>query len=75
MKEMIKLECEQCGQSFERPAIYEKYIVDKPLITTWKWKLKYCDKCFDKKVQNALKRMPEILDILSKEEKKNDTGN
>lgn len=63
-EEMIQLKCE-CGESFERPIKYKKYNDESPNVA-FKWKLKYCDMCFKKKAQNALKRLPEIIDNLIK---------
>ena len=66
MEEMIQLKCE-CGQSFERPMKYKEYN-DKSTNVMWKWKLQYCDVCYKKRTDKALKRLPEILKALIKDD-------
>jgi hypothetical protein len=56
--------CGNCGAPFERTEEYIKQDRTDPLFI---WKLRYCDKCTDEKVNNAFKRMPEILKILSED--------
>ena len=60
--ETLKLKCE-CGQGFERPAKYKLWNDEHPN-AHWKWKLRYCDVCFKKRTEEALKRLPEILKAL-----------
>jgi hypothetical protein len=56
---ILKLKCE-CGADFEREDIPE----DWKKIVHYKWKFMYCDACFKDKVEQAFKRMPEVLDAL-----------
>ena len=60
--EVIKLRCE-CGTDFERPKKFIKY-EKQPHDIVFKWKLRYCDRCFTERVKKASKRLPEIIDML-----------
>ena len=59
----LKLKCE-CGQEFERPAKYQEYIDKYQHNVHWRWKLKYCDACFKKRTEKALKKLPDIINLL-----------
>ena len=69
VKRVVRLRCE-CGAEFERPEKYKKYHKEQPKTVMWKWKLKYCDLCFKKRTNKALKRLPEIIKVLMKEDLK-----
>jgi len=56
---MLSFVCE-CGKVFERD---EKYKENDNVL--FRWKLKYCDSCLDKKIDKALDNLPKILKILS----------
>lgn len=63
VEQLIVLNC-QCGVVFKRPEKFQKYAM-KTGSHFFKWKLKYCDDCFTKRSNKALKRLPEILTILA----------
>jgi len=65
MEEMLKLKCE-CGKDFERPLKY-KIWHEKNYNVAFKWKLQYCDDCFHKRVKDALKRLPEVINAIIKD--------
>lgn len=62
MEGILKLKC-GCGQDFERPEHYQVSNDRYPNVV-FKWKLKYCDVCYKTKAEQALKRLPEILNNL-----------
>jgi hypothetical protein len=53
-----------CGKDFQRTDVYLKYQEQQPNVL-WKWKLTYCDECFKQKREQALRRLPDVLDSLS----------
>lgn len=57
---MIKLKCEICGVNYEKPAHYRKWNN-----VFFKWSLKFCDDCRRKKEKKALKRLPEVINVLA----------
>ena len=59
----LKLKCE-CGAEFERPIKYQEYNEKFPNVM-WRWKLTYCDLCYKKRTNKALKRLPEIIRSLA----------
>lgn len=64
MEDILRLKCD-CGADFERPSKFIRYQQTHPNIV-FKWKLAYCDKCYKNKADNALKKLPKILeDILN----------
>jgi len=71
-EELVNLTCE-CGNTFERPLKYKTYNENYPNVV-FRWKLKYCDVCYDNKVKSALKKLPKILNaIINEQTKPNDT--
>jgi len=65
MQENVKLKCEQCGIDYEKPSVFKKYLVQTKYNQFYKWSLTFCDQCRRKKEINALKCIPDILNILS----------
>jgi len=55
---VVMLRC-GCGLAFERPKFYEE-----ENNVMFRWKIKYCDKCYKKRVNKSLKRLPEIIKCL-----------
>ena len=62
MNNTIKLTCE-CGQEFERPIKYKTYNEKYPNVM-WRWKLAYCDACFTRKADKAMKKLPGIINAI-----------
>jgi hypothetical protein len=63
--ETTKLTCEKCGCEFDRENKYLKHHRRQPSVVIFKWKVKYCDSCYDQRVKKAFKDMPEIIKRLA----------
>lgn len=61
----VRLRCDKCGKHFNRPNKYVLFYKEQPQVVVFKWKLKYCDKCFKERVDKSFKRLPEILNQLA----------
>ena len=57
--EKVNLICE-CGKQFTREKVPDKWM------KYYKWKFEYCDDCFKKKIESALKKLPEVINALGK---------
>ena len=67
MKEsLIKCKCEKCGCDYEKPSIFQNYLVETKYNTFYKWSLSFCDKCRREKERESLKALPNILMGISK---------
>jgi hypothetical protein len=64
MSDMMKLTCETCGTVYEKPAIFQKYLAETNSVT-YKWMMRFCDKCRRKKTLEALQHLPEILNAIA----------
>jgi hypothetical protein len=74
------MNCVTCNAPFERPEEYKEWATDTKyptLVRFYEDKLKYCDPCEIERVEESLKRLPEILKILADaaEEKQNEIQN
>lgn len=61
---MIKLKCEICGVNYKKPADFKKWNDERPNVF-FRWSLKFCDDCRRKKEKKALKRLPEVINVLA----------
>ena len=69
----IKLKCKRCKSIFERDVKYSKLHSVNPTIIAFKWKLEYCDKCYNEKMNKSLKDiLPHVLNDLSERQTKDD---
>lgn len=60
----VSLQCD-CGNEFMRPEKYQEFHKENPQVILWKWKLEYCDDCFNARIEKSLKRLPEIMKALT----------
>ena len=60
------LKCSTCNIEYKKPAEFKLWQEEKPQVF-YKWSLKYCDTCRRKKESDALKKLPDILKILTKD--------
>lgn len=57
--EKVNLTCE-CGKQFAREKVPDEWMKN----VHYKWKFRYCDDCFKKKAESALKHLPEVINAL-----------
>jgi hypothetical protein len=57
----IKLTCEKCGSSYEKPSVFKEYLILTKYNIFYRWSLTFCDKCRREKEQASLKVLPDIL--------------
>lgn len=65
MEETVKLKCEKCGVGYEKPAVFQEYILATNNNLFYRWSLAFCDECRREKERESLKRLPSILKALS----------
>ena len=61
----LNLRCE-CGVEFERPKEFKEWF-EKDNSVIFKWQLQYCDNCYKKRTDKAMKYLPNILSALARE--------
>lgn len=61
----LNLKCSTCSIEYKKPAEFRKWQEESPQVF-YQWSLEYCDTCRRKKESDALKKLPEILKILTK---------
>lgn len=57
MENEIELTCDECGEDFKRPEEWRKLNAN----VFFRYKLKYCDKCYKLKIEAALLRLPDVI--------------
>jgi len=65
MDKTLKLKCSNCGTEYAKPESYKVLSKNRSNVF-FKWSLLYCDKCRREKEKEALKSLPEIINILSR---------
>jgi hypothetical protein len=69
-EEMITLICEKCNCDYEKPAIFQKYLIETKhnvfykYNVFYKWSLAFCDNCRREREKEALKSLHEVLKAL-----------
>lgn len=63
---MLQLKCEICGCDYEKSEDFKMWN-DKKRNVFFEWNLKYCDVCRRKKEIESLKKLPKIIDLISKQ--------
>lgn len=61
----IDLKCEKCGCDYQKPKLFQEYLINTNHNVFYKWSLSFCDKCRKEKEIAALKSLPEIIKILA----------
>ncbi len=61
---MLQLKCEKCGVDYEKPTNFKKWNDKNPNVF-FKWSLTFCDTCRRTKECQALKKLPDVLKLLT----------
>ena len=62
----MHLKCKKCECSYQKPSIYEEYLVQSNYNIFYQWSLIYCDKCRKEKEHSVLNELEEVTNILAK---------
>ena len=65
MNDTIKLKCEECGCTYEKPYVFKEHLLKYKHNVFFKWSLTFCDKCRRKKEVAALKALPDVIDAIA----------
>ena len=66
MSDTIIRTCIVCKCEYETLKKYQEYQDAYPMVT-WKWRLEYCEPHRKERIEQAFKRLPEIIDTLIKQ--------
>jgi len=62
---MVDLICIKCDTNYQKPKVFQQYLIDTNNCVFYKWSLQYCDKCRREKELQALKSLPENITKLA----------
>jgi hypothetical protein len=64
-EEMVNLICEKCNCDYEKPTVFQKYLIETKRNVFYKWSLTFCDNCRRERERESLKALPDIVKALS----------
>jgi len=64
-EEMVNLICEKCNCDYEKPTVFQKYLIETKHNVFYKWSLTFCDNCRRERERESLKALPDIVKALS----------